>query len=65
MIRIENVSKRFGRTRAVDSVSLALPAGDSVALWGANGAVGRCFDVLKLWRERASDVRGRPRHGSG
>ena len=30
-----------------------------LALWGANGAVGRCFDVLKLWRERASDVRGR------
>ncbi|MBL8991386.1 MAG: ABC transporter ATP-binding protein [Phycisphaerae bacterium] len=38
MIRIENVSKRFGRTRAVDGVSLDLPAGDSVALWGANGA---------------------------
>lgn len=29
-----------------------------LALWGANGAVGRCFDVLKLWRERAEDVQG-------
>jgi haloacetate dehalogenase len=28
-------------------------------LWGAEGAVGRCFDVLKLWRERALDVDGR------
>ncbi len=27
-------------------------------LWGAQGAVGRCFDVLALWRERALDVRG-------
>ncbi len=28
-------------------------------LWGAHGAVGQCFDVLALWRERASDVSGR------
>ncbi|MEJ8853837.1 alpha/beta hydrolase [Variovorax robiniae] len=28
-------------------------------LWGEHGAVGRCFDVLSLWRERASDVSGR------
>ncbi|MEJ8825227.1 alpha/beta hydrolase [Variovorax humicola] len=28
-------------------------------LWGEHGAVGRCFDVLSLWRERALDVRGR------
>lgn len=27
-------------------------------LWGAQGAVGRCFDVLALWRERAIDVSG-------
>ncbi|MES2959419.1 MAG: alpha/beta hydrolase [Pseudomonadota bacterium] len=28
-------------------------------LWGAQGVVGRCFDVLALWREAASDVSGR------
>ena len=28
-------------------------------LWGAHGAVGKCFDVLALWRERADDVSGR------
>jgi haloacetate dehalogenase len=28
-------------------------------LWGEHGAVGRCFDVLALWRERADDVSGR------
>lgn len=28
-------------------------------LWGEHGAVGRCFDVLALWRERACDVAGR------
>ncbi len=27
-------------------------------LWGEHGAVGRCFDVLALWRERACDVSG-------
>jgi haloacetate dehalogenase len=28
-------------------------------LWGEHGAVGRYFDVLVLWRERASQVTGR------
>lgn len=27
-------------------------------LWGQHGAVGRCFDVLALWRERAAQVTG-------
>ena len=27
-------------------------------LWGEHGAVGRCFDVLALWRERATEVTG-------
>jgi len=27
-------------------------------LWGNHGAVGRCFDVLGLWRERAAQVTG-------
>ena len=27
-------------------------------LWGEHGAVGKCFDVLELWRERASNVSG-------
>jgi len=29
-----------------------------LVLWGANGFVGRNYDVLALWREKASDVRG-------
>jgi haloacetate dehalogenase len=29
-----------------------------LALWGANGAVGRNFDVLASWRDWADDVRG-------
>jgi haloacetate dehalogenase len=28
-------------------------------LWGAHGTVGRCFDVLALWRDVALDVSGR------
>ena len=27
-------------------------------LWGEQGTVGRCFDVLSLWRERAEHVTG-------
>lgn len=27
-------------------------------LWGQHGAVGQCFEVLGLWRERAQDVTG-------
>ncbi len=27
-------------------------------LWGEHGAVGKCFNVLELWRERAEDVSG-------
>lgn len=27
-------------------------------LWAEHGAVGQCFDVLGLWRERAGDVSG-------
>jgi haloacetate dehalogenase len=27
-------------------------------LWGEHGAVGQCFQVLDLWRERARDVSG-------
>jgi haloacetate dehalogenase len=27
-------------------------------LWGDHGAVGKCFDVLALWRERATDLSG-------
>jgi ABC-2 type transport system ATP-binding protein len=37
-IRTENLSKRFGRTIAVDSISLAVPEGSIYALVGANGA---------------------------
>jgi haloacetate dehalogenase len=28
-------------------------------LWGEHGAVGKCFDVLSLWQDRAKDVSGR------
>lgn len=29
-------------------------------LWAEHGAVQRCFDVMGLWRERATQVTGRP-----
>lgn len=30
-----------------------------LALWGARGVVGRTYDVLETWSEKARDVRGR------
>jgi ABC-type multidrug transport system ATPase subunit len=69
-IRIQRLTKRFGRTRAVDDVTLEIPAGDSVALWGVNGAgkttIIRC--VLGLLRFRGTievggqSVRRRGKH---
>ena len=38
MIEIKNVSKNFGRKRALDNVSLTLPQGQIVGLFGENGA---------------------------
>jgi len=34
-----------------------------LVLWGAQGAIEAHFDALALWRERASDVRGRSLEG--
>ncbi len=68
MIRIEKLTKRFGRATAVDGVSLEIAAGESVALWGGNGAgkttLIRCVLGLLRFEGRAEvggfDVR---RHG--
>jgi haloacetate dehalogenase len=30
-----------------------------LVLWGANGIVGKKYDVLTIWRERASEVLGK------
>ncbi len=53
--------------RASATVDMAQDAADlgrlrircpMLALWGSDGAVGKCFDVLGSWREWADDVRG-------
>lgn len=70
MIRIEGLSKRFGRAKAIDDVSLTIGAGDSVALWGANGAgkttLLRCVLGLLRFRGKISvggyDVANKGKH---
>jgi heme exporter protein A len=37
-LALEGLRKRFGRTYAVDGITLEIPAGAAVALFGANGA---------------------------
>lgn len=52
--------------RAAASIDLTHDAEDAqvkvtaplLALWGAKGTVGRLYDVLETWREKAQDVRG-------
>ena len=38
MIEIKNVSKNYGEKSALDNVSLTLPRGEIVGLFGENGA---------------------------
>ncbi len=38
MIKIDNLTKKFGKTVSLDSVSLSFGKGDAIALMGANGA---------------------------
>lgn len=56
MIILDHVTKRFGRSVAVDDVSLTIAPGESVALWGANGAgkttLIRCILGLVPFRGR-------------
>ncbi len=52
--------------RAAATIDLEHDAADAgrriavplLALWGAKGTVGRTYDVLATWREKADDVRG-------
>jgi haloacetate dehalogenase len=55
---------RAGASIDLEHDEVDIKAGRKVAcpllvLWGAKGNVGRLFDPLAVWRERASDVRGR------
>jgi ABC-type multidrug transport system ATPase subunit len=38
MILASKITKRYGTVKALDSVSFKIEAGESIALWGANGA---------------------------
>jgi haloacetate dehalogenase len=55
---------RAGASIDLEHDEADLKAGRKIAcpllvLWGAKGNVGRLFDPMGIWRERASDVRGR------
>ncbi len=47
MIRIESLTKRYGKTTVVDDFNVSVPQGEAIALWGPNGAgkttVVRCI----------------------
>jgi ABC-type multidrug transport system ATPase subunit len=38
MIKVEGLSKRYGRLQALDGVTFQARAGEAIALWGSNGA---------------------------
>jgi ABC-type multidrug transport system ATPase subunit len=56
MIEITDLTKTFGRLRAVDGVTFRVRGGEAVALWGPNGAgkttVIRCLLGLLRYRGR-------------
>jgi len=38
MVKVKNLTKKFGNLAAIDNLSFEIEAGESVALWGENGA---------------------------
>ena len=55
MVSFENVSKHYGRLRAVDGLTLDLRAGETVALLGPNGAgKSTSLDMLLALRKPTS-----------
>jgi len=65
--RLENIHAMCEDYRAGASIDLQHDAADLqkkiacplVALWGERGAMGRLYDVLAIWRERATKVTGK------
>jgi len=59
---IENQSKTPGSTPPdlfAEYLRCYSDAAPLLALWGARGVVGRTYDVLEVWREKAEHVSGR------
>src|SRR6266511_3803068 len=59
VIRVENVMRRFGATRALDGLSLTVPRGAVFGVVGANGAGKTTLirHLLGLLRPQAGTVR--------
>jgi phosphonate transport system ATP-binding protein len=57
MLTIENLTKSFGHTKAVDSVSLSIPAGQFVGIIGRSGA-GKST-LLRMVNRLAEPTEGR------
>lgn len=45
--------------RAADRAANRMLTMPTLALWGANGIVGKCFDPLAEWKKVATDVQGK------
>lgn len=58
-LEVEHLTRRFGRTIAVDDLSLAIEAGEAVALFGPNGAGKTTF--MRLCATLLRPTRGRVR----
>ncbi|MGT2489535.1 ATP-binding cassette domain-containing protein [Cupriavidus basilensis] len=60
ILRLSNITKRFGQLTANDDISLELRRGEVLALLGENGAGKSTLVSILYWA-----LRGRCRHGGG
>ncbi len=66
MVSFENVSKYYGRLRAVDGLTLDLRAGETTALLGPNGAgKSTSLDMLLALRKPTSGRRHQRKRARG
>ena len=66
ILQVEDIQKRFGRTRVLEDISFSLEQGQAMAIIGSSGSgkttLLRCFDADDPATQRESEVRKKRLH---